>query len=103
MENYIKEDRYLKAKERVNELRGFYIHLTTYTIIIGGLAVINFAVDGLRYPWFLWAAFGWGIGLALHALRTFNVFPFFGKSWEDRKIKEFIKKDEERYNDLNRK
>ena len=44
--------------------------------------------------WFLWAAFGWGIGILFHAIGTFNLNPFFGKGWEERKIKEYMDKDE---------
>ena len=44
--------------------------------------------------WFLWAAFGWGLGLLIHAIRTYNLNPFFGKQWEERKIKEFLEKEQ---------
>lgn len=45
--------------------------------------------------WFLWAAFGWGIGIFFHALNTFKWNPFFGKDWEKRKIEELLEKDKE--------
>ena len=45
--------------------------------------------------WFLWAAFGWGIGVFFHALNTFKLNPFFGKDWEKRKIEELLEKDKE--------
>ena len=38
-------------------------------------------------------AFLWGIGLLAHGLSTFMPQWIFGKSWEDKKIKEFIEKD----------
>ena len=91
-----KESRYIKAKERVDELRGFYGNLTAYVVVITGLAVLNYYVDGWSYMWFLWAALGWGIGLFFHAVNTFRWNPFFGKDWEERKIKEFM--DEENGN-----
>lgn len=90
------ESRYIKAKERVDELRGFYGNLTAYVVVITGLAVLNYYVDGWSYMWFLWAALGWGIGLFFHAVNTFRWNPFFGKDWEERKIKEFM--DEENGN-----
>jgi len=43
--------------------------------------------------WFLWAAFGWGIGIISHAIGTFSLNPFFGKDWEKRKIKEYMEKE----------
>jgi len=45
--------------------------------------------------WFLWAAFGWGLGLAFKAIKVFGMNPFFGKDWEERKIREFMKEDEQ--------
>ena len=90
-----KESRYIKAKERVDELRGFYGNLTAYVVVITGLAVLNYYVDGWSYMWFLWAALGWGIGLFFHAVNTFRWNPFFGKDWEERKIKEFMDEENE--------
>ncbi|MDX1314067.1 MAG: 2TM domain-containing protein [Eudoraea sp.] len=95
MEDFNKESKYIRAKERVEELKKFYGNLTSYVVVITGLAILNYWVDGWSYMWFLWAAFGWGIGLIFHAIRTFNLNPFFGKDWEQRKIKEFMKEDEQ--------
>ena len=94
MEDYRKENKYLRAKERVEELKKFYRNLTSYFIFISVLAVINYWTNEWRYMWFLWAAFGWGIGIFFHALRTFNLNPFMGKDWEERKIREFMKEEE---------
>ncbi len=95
MEKFNKESKYIRAKERVEELKKFYGNLTSYIVVISGLAILNYWVDGWSYPWFLWAAFGWGIGLLFHAIRTFNMNPFFGKDWEQRKIKEFMNEEEQ--------
>ncbi|MEM8510305.1 MAG: 2TM domain-containing protein [Bacteroidota bacterium] len=90
-----RENKYIKAKERVDELRGFYGNLTAYVLVITGLAVLNYYINGWSYMWFLWAAFGWGIGIFFHAVNTFRWNPFFGKDWEERKIKEFMDKENE--------
>ena len=92
MENS-KESKYIRAKERVEELKKFYSHLTTYVLVISGLAGLNYWTNGFSYMWFLWAAFGWGIGIISHAVGTFNLNPFFGKNWEERKIKQFMDKE----------
>lgn len=89
------ENKYIRAKERVEELKKFYSHLTSYIIVISGLAILNYFTDGWRYMWFLWAAFGWGIGIVAHAVGTFNLNPFFNKDWEKRKIREYMDKQEE--------
>jgi serine/threonine protein kinase len=48
--------------------RGFVGHLGPYLIVIGMLGVMNLLTSS--YPWFLWPALGWGIGLALHLWGT---------------------------------
>lgn len=94
MENLNKENRYIKAKERVEVLKKFYANLWTYIMVISALALINYLTNGFRYMWFLWAAFGWGIGVLFHAIGTFNLNPFFGKGWEEKKIKQFMQEEE---------
>ncbi|MCB0473831.1 MAG: 2TM domain-containing protein [Flavobacteriaceae bacterium] len=93
MENFDKENRYLRAKERVEEIKKFYSSLIMYVLVIGFLAVINYYTNGWEYKWFLWAAFGWGIGIVFRALRVFRLNPFFNREWEERKIREFMDQD----------
>lgn len=90
--------KYEQAKARVNELKGFYNHLIAYIVVIVGLAGLNYYTNEFRYAWFLWTTFGWGIGLASHAFKTFYGSVFFGKQWEERKIKEMMDTDAT-YND----
>lgn len=96
MEDFSNENKYIRAKERVEQIKKFYGNLTSYVIVISVLAAINYWVDEWRYMWFLWAAFGWGIGIVFHAIGTFNLNPFFGRDWEERKIKELMKEDEQK-------
>jgi hypothetical protein len=95
MENqYTEEERYFKAKKRVEEIKGFYGNLIAYIFVNIGLIIINL-VTSPQYLWFFWPLFGWGIGLVFHGLKVFNYMPFFTKDWEERKIKEFIEKEEQ--------
>ncbi len=91
MEN---ESKYQRAKERIAETKKFYSRLISYAVGISLLAGLNYYIDQWNHPWFLWAAFGWGIGLAFQAAKAFDLNPFFGRNWEERKIKEFMRKDE---------
>ena len=75
MESSDRENKYIRAKERIAEIKKFYSNLTSYAV-------------------FIWAAFGWGIGLFFQALKVFQFNILFGKNWEQRKIKEFMQKDE---------
>lgn len=97
--------KYKAAKKRVEDLKGFYNHLAVYIIVnliiigsritriysqVGGFAEINFE-RWLNLNTYSVALF-WGIGLAIHALKTFD-FKFF-RSWEERKINEIMKEDD---------
>ncbi|HET8737787.1 MAG TPA: 2TM domain-containing protein [Pricia sp.] len=94
MEDTHEENKYLRAKKRMEEIRKFYTGLMSYLVVIALLAGLNYYLNEWSYPWFLWAAFGWGIGLTFQAAKAFNLNPFFGKDWEERKIEEFMQEDE---------
>ncbi|MFS4417088.1 2TM domain-containing protein [Maribacter sp. 2307ULW6-5] len=83
---------YKNAQERVGELKGFYSHLMVYVLVIGVLAVFNFYT--VNFPWVIFPAVGWGIGLAGHGLGVFGQNLLFGKKWEERKIREIISRNE---------
>ncbi|NAS32849.1 histidine kinase [Flavobacteriaceae bacterium R38] len=95
MENYSEEKKYKRAKERVEEIKGAYYHLFSYIGVLTFLAILNYTIDKWENPWFLWVAFGWGIGLIIHLLVVINWSPFLGKNWEERKIQQFMKEDYE--------
>lgn len=90
-----RQKKLIRAQERVAALKKFYSGLISYVFFIGGLAALNYYLDGWNYPWFLWAAFGWGIGIIINALKLFGRNPFFNKNWEQRKINEIMNKDRE--------
>lgn len=93
--NTDKENKYLRAKERVAEIKKFYTSLFFYLVFMAFLAGLNYYTNEWRYMWFLWAALGWGIGLIFKAANAFGWNPFINKDWEERKIKEFMEKDDE--------
>ena len=99
MDNYNEQKRYERAKERVFELKKFYNNLISYVIIIAFLAGLNYYQNEWRYPWFLWAALGWGIGVAFHAAKAFRINPVFNKDWEERKIRKYMEEEEKQKDD----
>ena len=96
MENSNWDNKYLRAKERVAELRKFYGSVFSSILVIALVAGINYYVNEWSYPWFLWVVFGLGLSLTIKALKLFNLNPFMGRDWEERKIKEFMKEEEKR-------
>ena len=92
--NYQKEESYNQAKKRVGEIKGFYGNLTSYIIVNIGFLILNLMTSP-EHLWFFWPMLGWGIGVVFHGMRVFNYMPFLGKDWEERKMKEFIDKENE--------
>jgi hypothetical protein len=95
--NYQEEERYFRAQKRVEEIKGFYGHLTVYILCNPIVIVVNLMTSpGFLY--FLFCLFGWGIAVVLHGLKAFNFAPFFDKKWENQKISEFIEKEKQSKN-----
>ncbi|MGO3184048.1 MAG: 2TM domain-containing protein [Aequorivita sp.] len=92
-QTYISEKKYKLAKKQLEKLKGFYIHLAIYIIFIPVLIYLNI-ISRAGFPWALFPILGWGFGIMGHASETFNYNPFFGKNWEERKIRELMNKDE---------
>jgi hypothetical protein len=90
--NEDQDPRYQKAKERVEELKGFYVHLATYLIINFGIFLINILTNRDNL-WFYWPLIGWGVGLAIHAFVVFGFEGPFGRHWEERKIRQLMDQD----------
>ena len=99
MENYqnSEEAKYERAKKRVRAVSGFYKHLAVYIIVNTVLILIKYFKEDKDFYEFntFSTAFFWGIGLAFHALGVFYNHVFFGKNWEDRKIREIMEKDKQ--------
>lgn len=74
------------ARREVHRLRALYHHLAIYLMVVGVLAVFNLTVTPGRL-WVLAVALGWGLGLAVHAARTFFLGPLLGADWEERQIR----------------
>jgi hypothetical protein len=85
---------YERAHKRVEELRGFYIHLLVYLVMNLGLFVIDLLTPG--GPWFFWPLVGWGIGLLIHGVTVLLGGSLLGERWEERKIRQLMNKDRER-------
>ena len=78
---------YVRAKERVEKLKGFYGNLISYCVVIPVLIIINLSTSSFQWFWF--PMLGWGMGLTFHALETFG----YGKSCEEKKIQEILQKE----------
>ena len=77
------------ALAKVRKIKGFYIHLAQYIVVISVLAVINLVTHPSKL-WFFWPALGWGIGIIAHAAATFEFIPFFGAEWERKQVEKLL-------------
>lgn len=92
----IESNKYLRAVERVHDIKEFYGSLISYCIVIPILIFINFKYVP-QFHWFWFPMFGWGIGLIFHGFKAFSYNPILGKDWEERKIKEFMDNEDKQY------
>lgn len=89
MEN---DEKLKRAKNKVQELRGFYSHLLSYLVVNIVLIIINL-VTNPNHLWFYWVSVFWGIGLIFHAFSVFGKRRILGDDWEEKKVKEYMDKD----------
>ncbi|NNE75637.1 MAG: 2TM domain-containing protein [Pricia sp.] len=106
---------YVRAKKKVERIKGFYSHLTFYLIvnvilIIGKTQIPEFfGANALENPdfyrWLEWNIIGtpifWGLGLFLHGLYVYrfqslslkDLKPKFLVRWEEKQIKKYLEED----------
>jgi transcriptional regulator with XRE-family HTH domain len=77
------------AFAHVRKVKGFYIHFTSYVLVIGALALMNLLTSPGLW-WVVWPAFGWGIGVISHALSVFGKLPFLDGEWERREVEKVL-------------
>ncbi|NJX16475.1 histidine kinase [Tamlana crocina] len=87
------DDRYVRARKHVEELKGFYYSLISYCVVIPFLIFVNYKTFW-GFQWFWFPMFGWGLGLAIQAYRVFVNNSVLGNSWEQRKIEQFMREEE---------
>ena len=92
----LESSKYLRAVERVEEIKGFYSSLIAFCIVIPFLIYINLEYVP-QFHWFWFPIMGWGIGLVFQAFKAFAYNPFLGRGWEERKIQEYMNKDKKQY------
>jgi len=88
-------DDYVRARKRVDELKGFYYSLISYCFVIPFLIFIWYQFSRHTIQWFWFPMFGWGLSLVFQAYRVYVDNGPLGGSWEKRKIEEYMRKDDE--------
>lgn len=107
-----KEEKYERALKKVKAIKGFYGHLVLYILVILFLVLLRadiiswimgrdiniYAEHWIRFEfvsgWFLW-----GVAVLIHGLYVYRYKFGFGTAWEERKIREFMDKEENKSNE----
>ncbi len=89
------DDRYVRARKRVEELKEFYYSLLSYCIVIPFLIFIWYRYTPHTIQWFWFPMLGWGLGLAFHAYKVFVNDGMLGSNWEKRQIEKYMREEEE--------
>ena len=91
--DFLENQKYIKAEKRVKAIKGFYTHLTVYCIIISTIMYVNLTYEP-HFHWFWFSLIGWGLGLFGHWLNVFGIRLLgLGKKWEENKIKQIMKEN----------
>ena len=76
---------YRRVRRRVRQRLDFYRHVATYAIIVGGLALLDWATGGGW--WVQWVAIIWGALIALQFFSTFISPSLWGHDVEERMVR----------------
>lgn len=104
--DFMQEQAYIKAKKRVKDIKGFYIHLIVYVLVnvfLSGIIIFGLSQSGDSFNE-ITSNFGvystwvfWGIGVFFHWLGVFGFKSLgLGTDWEERKIKELMEREDKR-------
>ncbi|WP_223788051.1 helix-turn-helix domain-containing protein [Marinicella meishanensis] len=78
-------DEETEAMEYVQGLKSFYVHAMVFVVINTFILLVNLLTSPGNL-WFFWATLGWGLGLAMHAMVTFDWLGRFDSEWEKKQI-----------------
>lgn len=104
-QNYKEDKKYIRAKNRVEQLGKYYRHLSIFlavNIFLSTVFIIGDVKDGDEIMDAIFnlgnynIALLWGIGLLIHTIKTFGFPLLFSSDWEERKIEEYLNEDKYR-------
>lgn len=115
--NKHQSEKYIRAQNRVKQIKQFYKHLKIYIIVNILLLIVKFRLfdfftnkgvqDEGFYDWLEWNTIGtpivWGIGLFLHGIYVFKwqqFKPNFMKDWEAKQMTKFLEEENQKESDF---
>ena len=87
----MEDERYQRARARVDRLKGFYWNLWMFI----NVNIFLFTVDALTGDgwWFYWVTIFWGLAVGIQAFSLFGPFSRMSQEWEARKIQQYMNED----------
>lgn len=79
----LREAQEREALEYVQNLKGLYIHLLIFALLIPCLAVLNLVISP-QSLWIFWVIAPWLMAIGLQAAMTFGWYRVLGPDWEYR-------------------
>ena len=90
-----KEDKYQRAVEHVAKVRKLYGKIINSIVVVAIVAGVNYYVNELENPWFLWVLGFSLLGIIIETFKVYGTSFFLGKGWEQRKIREHMEKEDD--------
>lgn len=90
-----KDQKYQRAVEHIAKVRKLYGKIINSAIFVAIVAGVNYYVNELDNPWFLWVLGFSLLGIIIETLKIYGVSFFLGKGWEQRKIREHMEKEDD--------
>lgn len=92
-----KNIQYERARKRVKEIKGFYIHTLVF-VLVNLFLILSTSIKYDSFDTFFqqnqfWGIGLWGIGLFAHGLSVFLPNFILGKNWEEKKIRELMERN----------
>ena len=90
-----KDQKYQRAVDHIAKVRKLYRKIINAIIFVIITAGVNYYVNELENPWFLWVLGFSLIGIIIDSLKVYGISFFLGKGWEQRKIREHMEKEDD--------
>ena len=89
-----KKDAYIRARQKTEELKGFYYSLISYFVVIPILIYIWYEYTSFTIQWFWFPLIFWGLGLVIQAIKIYGRNVPLGDKWEKKQIEKFMKEEQ---------
>lgn len=90
--NYEQEQQFIKARKKVKDIKGFYVHVIVNILSLAIVVTVNLLfVPGFHFFWIVAGALV--LVTLIHWMLVFGASSMgLGKDWEEKKIKELMNK-----------